>query len=327
MELDQKDTNIIVLDDALRSAINNFFNDRNYSIWTREKYSHGINKLFNEYSFLDKKRCKKILRESNPNSRALLNLILKSATEYDINIPNFKFTTAIRNDKSLPGRRYSLEEIKQIINSLPSDNAKLFFRCTFSIGAGLRISETIKMKWHRFNWSIWIKDKSEPGKFTIVETKRNNTYTVPVPSQVMDELYTIALSNGSISKMVYLGEGIGFKKIPSSEDFVFKFDIKDFDSNGFYKRVEPKKWLHMYVTHSYNYIQYFWIKKHISKHLGYTFKLHSLRHARSSQLLREGVDISLISKMLGHKSLSTTMIYLSMTSMEQAKAIKSIPIV
>lgn len=321
------DGNIITLDSTLRAAVSNFFNDRNYSIWTREKYSHGIDRLFAQYDYLDKKRCKKILANSNPNHRALLNLILKSAAEYDIKVPNFKFTTSIKSGRNIPNKRYSIEEIRGIIGSLPTQKSKQFFKCTFSIGSGLRISETIKMKWHRFNWSSWIMNREEPGEFTIVETKRNNSYTVPVPSAIMEILIKKSEEDGSGMEMLYMGDGVGFKKIPSSKDFVFKFDIREFDESNFYEKNEPKKWMHLYVQHVYNYIQYFWIKKYISKHLGHSFKLHSLRHSRSSQLLKEGVDISIISKMLGHKSLSTTMIYLSMTSIEQAKAIKNIPIV
>jgi len=327
MENIPENESIIKLDKDLRVAITNFLNDRNYAIWTKTKYTQGINKLFNQYDYLDKKRCKRILAQPNPNHRALLNLILRSAAEYDIKLPNLKFTNKIRDNRKLPSKRYSIEEIRGIIDSLPNEKARLFFKCTFSIGAGLRISETIKMKWNNFNWASWIKGRGEPGEFTIIETKRGNTYTAPVPSKIMEMLYEKATKNHNNMEPLYLGEGIGFKKIPSSEDFVFKFNIREFDENNYYEKIEPKQWLHLYVQHVYNYIQYFWIKKCISKYLGYPFKLHSLRHARSSQLLREGVDISIISKMLGHKSLSTTMIYLSMSSIEQAKAIKNIPIV
>ena len=43
------------------------------------------------------------------------------------------------------------------------------------------------------------------------------------------------------------------------------------------------------------------------------FKQHSLRHTFATRLLALGVDISIVSKLLGHSSIETTMIYAKAT--------------
>ena len=43
---------------------------------------------------------------------------------------------------------------------------------------------------------------------------------------------------------------------------------------------------------------------------------HSLRHSFASHLIKNGVDIRIIKKLLGHKSIKTTMIYLNLNDID-----------
>lgn len=43
---------------------------------------------------------------------------------------------------------------------------------------------------------------------------------------------------------------------------------------------------------------------------------HSLRHSFASHLIKNGIDIRIIKKLLGHKSIKTTMIYLSLNDID-----------
>jgi site-specific recombinase XerD len=50
---------------------------------------------------------------------------------------------------------------------------------------------------------------------------------------------------------------------------------------------------------------------------------HQFRHAKSTHLLNDGMNIAQLSKLLGHEQLSTTMVYLDITTDMQAKAMIS----
>lgn len=51
---------------------------------------------------------------------------------------------------------------------------------------------------------------------------------------------------------------------------------------------------------------------------------HQIRHAKASHWLEEGMNILQISAMLGHKQLNTTMVYLDVTTEQEAKALATL---
>lgn len=316
----------IILDAKLRTAIKDYINFRGYAIWTKDKYNYYIDKLFSEHKSLNKKTCRKIAGSANPNQRAVLNLIYKSASHSDIEIPTITVTKKLKPaSRKLPDRRYTIQDIKNIIDYLDDPMEKLFFRCCYSIGAGLRVSEVIKLKWRDFLWNGWILTPDNQGEVEIKATKRGKSSTPPVPSELMKSLYNYARENRVQMNMEYMGEGIGFRKVPTKDDFVFKFPIHDFDKDNYLKNVDKKRWEHQFIRSTYNYVNYNIIIQKISKYLGHTLKVHALRHTRALQLLNSGVELSKVSKLLNHTDISTTMIYLDMTSLDLAKAIKDIP--
>lgn len=54
-------------------------------------------------------------------------------------------------------------------------------------------------------------------------------------------------------------------------------------------------------------------------------RFHNLRHTFAITLLRQGVSIPVVSKLLGHASIMTTMIYLRVEDSDREKAIQSLP--
>lgn len=71
-----------------------------------------------------------------------------------------------------------------------------------------------------------------------------------------------------------------------------------------------------YNRHLYNWIAKAGITKNIS--------FHNFRHTYATLQLKSGVDIYTVSKMLGHKNLSTTQIYAKVVDAEKRKAADSI---
>jgi len=319
----QVNDKVILLDNNLMDKIMLFIKkDSGYSIKTKRTYSQNIKMLFEKYDYINKNRAKKIAKESNPNKRAMLGLIKKTSEEYDLNIPTFNFQPPHRQQRKPPENIYSIEKVREIINILPDPNSKLFFKMIFNVGAGLRISEAIKVKWIDIDWQNWIKNKDGYGNMRI-KTKRGKYNSLTVPSNIMQELFNKSNKDKVICSEFSI-DGIHTISYPNDDKFIFDFNIKKFENYDYYYKFEKEKFLDIYVRKVYDQVQIHLVRKYINPFLGHRFKPHSFRHSRATQLLREGVPLAIISKTLGHQRLETTMIYLDIDSTEQAKFLSNV---
>jgi len=274
------DQKVIILDENLKEKITQFLKkDSGYSIKTKRTYAQTIDRLFNKHKYINKKFAKKLAQRSNPNQRVVLGLIKKTSDEYDLNIPSFMFQPPRRVPRKPPENIYSIERIREIINCLPDENSKLFFRVIFNVGAGLRISEAIKLMWKDLDWSNWIKNKESYGSMRI-KTKRGKYNSLTVPSSIMKELYEKSRKEKIKTRLCNV-DGIHLVGYPIEESYIFKFEIKKFEDYEYKYKFEQEDFLDRYVRKVYDQIQTHWIRKHIDPFLGHKFKAHSLRHCVS----------------------------------------------
>lgn len=317
----------IALDDNLRQKMIQYINiDSGYSYKTKKVYLGYVRKLFEKYegsnSYLNRARLKKIYNEINPNKRAIYSLIYKVDDEYNLKLPRFRLNPNRRIPRKPPTQIYNLHQVQEIINLLPSKEAKLFFKLIYNVGSGLRVSEVINMRWNSFDWVNWLENRESNGTLRI-KTKRDSHNAPVVPKFLMEELLEKAKED-RVLKGKYIYDGMRYRYFPESEDFVFQFVTKNLEeiNQEEIKTNEELNYKHTRIV--YDQIRTKWIIPYINKHLGYNFKIHSLRHSRSIQLLREGVPLAIISKLLGHKRLETTMVYLDIDSSQEAEYLKDV---
>lgn len=276
--------------------------------WMTPKYSTStvrqrkilLLSLFKKYKVLNRDTLKQMMKKfKHQYQKACLVMINNYC--YDNNID---FNLTIPKIKRAPSKIpeiLSEEEIKLMINSAPYPY-DLVIRCIFNMGAGLRISEIIKLSWRDIRWVDWLHDKNNYGVAVLKMAKGDKERVVNIPPNLMKDLYNYAKEKEVLNEF---GIPTGGK--------IFYFSSQ----NNFKKRkrrlkipVINNEWKLDYVNCAYDWFRYNIIQKYCEKALNKRIKVHSLRHSRATYLYTyEGVPIEKLQILLGHSSINTTMIY------------------
>ncbi|MFW6130217.1 MAG: tyrosine-type recombinase/integrase [Atribacterota bacterium] len=301
------------LSNELCSDFMDWLRSKGYSYNTIRQYKHSLKKIQLKYRELSNNVLRKVLKEFKyQNQRAVLcainNYCFDKGLNFRLLIPKLK--TPPRKSPEI----YSFEEIKVMINSAPKPY-DLALRCIFNIGAGLRVSEMIKLSWNHIKWADWIKDKDNYGVVIIKSAKGSKDRVVNIPSNLMKDLYNYAKEKEILNEF----------GIPTG-GMIFPMGNKTFKPR--LMRTNIQSWKNEYLKHGYDWFRYNIIQKHCEKALGKKIKVHSLRHTKSTYLYEyEQVPIERIQLLLGHSDLSTTMIYTKVnpvTTFEMLKKTKEI---
>lgn len=283
----------------------------NIVLWMRSKYAVGtqrvrasyLKKIFKEHGVLNKETIKKIMKDiKHQHQRACLVMINNYCYENDIDF--FVRIPSVKKQPSQLPDIYSNAEISLMINAAPKPY-DLVLRCIFNMGAGLRVSEIIKMSWGHIRWIDWLRNKDNYGVALIKSGKGSKDRVVNIPRKLMHDLYEYALEQDVVNEF----------KIPSGGT-IFKFG----GLKGKTKRLTrlqqtftPKpteEWKEQYVKAQYDWFRKNIIQKHCEKALNRRIRVHQLRHSRATYLYEvEKVPIEKIQVLLGHASMNTTMLY------------------
>jgi integrase len=191
---------------------------------------------------------------------------------------------------------YSNEEIKLMVLASPKPY-DLVLRCIFNMGAGLRVSEIIKLSWSHIRWIDWLPNKENYGIANIKSGKGSKDRVVNIPSNLMKDLYEFAKESNVLNEF----------RVPCG-GMIFNFNHNDFRPELI--KQDIGMWKEEYLRSCYDWFRYNIIKKCCEKALGKKIKVHNLRHSRATYLYEiEKVPIERIQLLLGHSNLATTMIY------------------
>jgi integrase len=217
-----------------------------------------------------------------------------------------------RHKKKITIKTLPIPEIDIIIAAAPKPY-DLMIKCIFKIGAGLRVSEAIRLSWSNFKWANWLEDKGIGG-VEIKNSKSGDDLTT-VPKALMEEIYEYANEKKILNEF---GIPIG--------GMLFNFN-KCY--NGEYKKElrqhNLERWKDLYLHHAYGWFRNNILKKHCEKAVCHPIRIHSLRHTRATYLLDvEDVPIEILQKLLRHKVITTTMIYAQVSNKKVFNAMKNI---
>ena len=293
------------LSDELLARLNDYMIARGAAFKTRKEYNNTLKRIKNKYKILDADVVRVLLKQfKHQNQRAVLVLINKYC--YDENI-DFKLNvpSMVRQKKKITIKTLSLEEIDIMIKAAPKPY-DLMLKCIFKIGGGLRISEAIKLSWTHFFWADWLKNQALGS--VLIKDSKGSDRIVPLPKPLMEELYELAKTRELLNEF----------GIPS--DAVIFFNTKNYKSK--IRVTDFEEWKNSFVSHSYNWFRYNILKKCCEPALGHPIRIHSLRHSRATQLYDKDVPIDIIQKLLGHKEITTTMIYADVSNKKVFDAMK-----
>jgi len=270
-----------------------------YAMGTINNRKNYLKSLFKKYSVLNTETLRKIMKGIKyQHQRACLIMINNYCYENDIDfhiiVPSIK-----KQPTKLP-EILSPSEIKLMIKSVPYPY-DLCVRCIFNMGAGLRISEIIKMQWDDIAWIDWLDNQDTYGVAKIKAGKGSKDRVVNIPKNLMKDLYKYAQEERVLNEFRIPVGSMIFKFGNENPNKLFKEDLRQQNID---------LWKNEYVKSSYNWFRYNIIQKCCEKALNKHIRVHSLRHSRATYLYEvEKVPVEKIQILLGHSSLNTTMLY------------------
>lgn len=274
-----------------------------YALGTVNNRKHYLKALFAKYKVLNTDTLRKIMKGiKHQHQRACITMINDYC--YENNIPFNIIVPSIKKQATKIPEILSPAEIKLMIDSAPYPYS-LAIRCLFNMGAGLRISEIIKMQWDDISWIDWLSNQDNYGVAKIKAGKGSKDRIVNIPKNLMKDLFKFAQEEKVLNEF----------RVPTGS-MIFTFPGKNKRTEKHTKEMDEifdtnrEMWKNEYIKISYNWFRYNILQRCCEKALNKRLKIHTLRHSRATYLYEvEHVPVEKIQLLLGHNSLNTTMLY------------------
>ena len=253
--------------------------------------------------------------------RAVLNLIQNTCYHFNIASYNYKIIVKKKSPRKSP-QIWSESDILKIAHEI--EDYSLLVESAYYIGAGIRFSSAILLKWEHFRWEDWNEDRSIAGKCLIFGKGGKEKY-LDVHPILMNKLYSIAQNKGKLfANVPYKNSSentfifIQGTELQGIEDRIKKQHFNDMlgVGGGFLMKRDAKALskneliakMHDRVAYKLRKLKPLFNNKNI--------KFHSIRSSRATNLLKKGFSLLEISKMLMHEDIKTTQIYLDIEDSE-----------
>lgn len=233
----------------------------------------------------------------------LISSILTSALQWGFILNNPALRVKAPRVQKKEARHYNVEETEYILELLENEPIKYRTMVTLSIYGGMRQGELTALTWNDINYksnTINISKSLQhiPGKDTFTKaTKTETTRLISLPPAAMNLLKEYNLwQNGEKAKLGDLW----------NKDCNNIFTSND--GNPIFPSTISKWFLNFIRKHNEKINNDATIpEEEKEKYLLREVNFHGLRHTSATLLINQNVDVSTVSKRLGHARTSTTM--------------------
>jgi len=286
---------------------------KHYSIRTEQSYVDWIKR----YIYFHNKQHPKNLSEqhitdflthlavkrkvaSSTQNQALCALVFLYREVLKMDLGEFSEITWAKRPEKLPVV-FTQEEVKQILLQLNGTN---WLMGQFLYGAGLRVMECVRLR---------IKDiDCGYNQIVVRDGKGKKDRVTMLPNIITDELQRHLLKVKKIHERD-LTEGFGAVYLPYALERKYKNANRDWDWQyvfpATHRSTDPRSSIER-RHHISESVPQRAIKQAIrNAGIHKAGSCHSLRHSFATHLLESGYDIRTVQELLGHKDVTTTMIY------------------
>lgn len=196
----------------------------------------------------------------------------------------------------------STEEVQTILSAIK--NPKYHLAISLLYGCGLRISELVNLRIMNLDFDY--------ETVHIIDSKSPQDRTVPMPVKLLNALKAQVSTVQRVHDQdllkgfggVYLPYALAKKYPHAEQEFKWQFLFPSSKISADPKTGEMRRH-HTYPTNISRAIKTATATTNIHKKIS----AHTFRHSYATHLLQHGIDIRTIQTLLGHKDISTTMIY------------------